>query len=50
MQKKIYAVRKGRQTGLFTSWADCKKQVDAFPGARYKSFTDATEAMKCSAV
>lgn len=46
MQKKIYAVRKGRQTGLFTSWADCKKQVDTFPGARYKSFTDATEAMK----
>lgn len=46
MQKKIYAVRQGRQTGLFTSWEDCKKQVDAFPGARYKSFTDATEAMR----
>ena len=46
MQKKIYAVRRGRTTGLFLSWADCKKQVDGFPGARFKSFTDATEAWK----
>lgn len=44
MQKKIYAVRRGRTTGLFLSWADCQKQVDGFPGARFKSFTDATEA------
>ncbi|WP_370837549.1 ribonuclease HI [Megasphaera sp.] len=46
MQKKIYAVRRGRTTGLFLSWADCQKQVDGFPGARFKSFTDATEAWK----
>ena len=31
MQKKIYAVRRGRTTGLFLSWADCQKQVDGFP-------------------
>ena len=46
MKKKVYAVRNGRKTGLFMSWDDCKKQVDAFPGARYKSFTDADEAWK----
>ncbi|MCI7059645.1 MAG: RNase H1/viroplasmin domain-containing protein, partial [Megasphaera elsdenii] len=41
MQKKIYAVRRGRTTGLFLSWADCQQQVNGFPGARFKSFTDA---------
>ena len=46
MKKKVYAVRNGRKTGLFMSWDDCKKQVDAFPGARYKSFPDADEAWK----
>lgn len=46
MQKKIYAVRRGRTTGLFLSWADCQQQVNGFPGARFKSFTDATEAWK----
>lgn len=46
MPKKIYAVRQGRTTGIFMSWADCQKQVNGFPGARFKSFTDANEAMR----
>ena len=46
MQKKVYAVRVGRSSGIFTSWAECKKQVDGFPAARYKSFTDIAEALK----
>ena len=41
MPKKVYAVRVGRSCGLFTSWADCEKQVAGFPGARYKSFATA---------
>lgn len=45
MGKKVYAVRKGRETGLFTDWDTCKKQVDGFPGAEYKSFADANEAL-----
>lgn len=45
MQKKVYAVRVGRSCGIFTSWAECKKQVDGFPAARYKSFTSAQEAL-----
>ena len=39
-QKKYYAVRRGRETGIFTSWAECKKQIDGFSGATYKSFPD----------
>ena len=42
---KVYAVRKGRTTGLFMSWDDCKAQVEGFAGAEYKSFADPEEAM-----
>lgn len=45
MAKKVYAVKKGRETGIFTDWDTCKKQVDGFPGAEYKSFSDANEAL-----
>ena len=45
MGKKVYAVRKGRTTGIFMSWDDCRAQVDGFAGAEYKSFTDPAEAM-----
>ena len=45
MAKKVYAVRKGRTTGLFMSWDDCKAQVDGFAGAEYKSFADPADAM-----
>ena len=45
MAKKVYAVRKGRTTGLFMNWDDCKAQVDGFAGAEYKSFADPAEAM-----
>ena len=46
MAKKVYAVRKGRTTGLFMSWDDCKAQVDGFAGAEYKSFADPQDAME----
>ena len=43
-KKKIYAVKNGHEKGLFTSWEDCKKSVDGFAGAVYKSFTNISEA------
>ena len=46
MAKKIYAVRKGRQTGLFDSWAECQKQTTGFSGAEFKSFSSKEEAMQ----
>lgn len=42
--KKIYAVRKGRKTGLFDTWEECQKQVIGFSGAEYKSFKVLEEA------
>ncbi len=41
---KFYVVWKGRETGIFTDWSTCKKQVDQFAGARYKSFKTREEA------
>jgi ribonuclease HI len=44
MAKKFYVVWQGRETGIFTDWNTCKKQVDAFAGAKYKSFKTQAEA------
>ena len=41
---KFYAVKVGRTPGIYTTWDDCKKQVDGFPSASYKSFKTANEA------
>lgn len=42
--KKYYVVWKGRKTGIFTNWEECKKQVNGVAGARYKSFKTRAEA------
>ena len=44
MAKKYYAVRKGRKTGVFLTWAECQKQVTGFSGAEFKSFSTMEEA------
>jgi ribonuclease HI len=31
-----YAVHKGRQTGVFTSWSECEKSVSKYPGAIHR--------------
>jgi len=42
--KKFYVVWQGRETGIFTDWSTCKKQIEKFAGARYKSFKTQEEA------
>ena len=37
-KKKVYAVKKGKQTGLFYSWDACKESVIGYPGAEYQGF------------
>lgn len=44
MAKKFYAVRKGRKTGIFTSWEECRAQVHGFSGPEYKGFTSLEDA------
>lgn len=42
LAQKYYAVRRGRQPGIYRTWPETQKQVSGFSGAQYKSFT--TEA------
>ncbi|WFD39448.1 ribonuclease H [Malassezia japonica] len=35
---KFYAVRVGRVPGVYTTWDECKAQVERFQGSVYKSF------------
>lgn len=44
MAKKFYAVRKGRETGIFLTWDECRERVAGFSGAEYKSFPTRQEA------
>ena len=44
--KKYYAVRKGKKTGIFQTWDECKLQVTGFSGAEYKSFMTLEEAQQ----
>ncbi len=42
--KKYYAVKKGKITGVFKSWAECRAAVEGYPGAEYKGFALLEEA------
>lgn len=44
MASKFYAVKKGKKPGIYYSWDICKKMVDGYPGAVYKSFKTMEEA------
>lgn len=44
MGKKYYAVKAGKETGIYTSWDACKAQVHGYAGALYKSFPSLAEA------
>lgn len=44
MANKFYAVKIGRNPGVYTTWEACKKQVDGYSGAVYKSFSEISEA------
>ena len=44
MRQKIYVVWVGETPGIYTSWAECEKQVKGYTGACYKSFATMAEA------
>jgi len=43
-KQKYYVVWVGHQTGVFTDWATCSKQVLGAAGAKYKSYPTLAEA------
>ncbi len=36
--KKYYVIWEGHETGIYDSWEDCRKLIEGYPKARYKSF------------
>ena len=45
-KNKFYVVWNGVSPGIYTSWTDCKLQINGFEGAVYKSFDTREEAEK----
>lgn len=43
-RQKYYVVWKGRKTGIFTTWAECERQVKGFVGAQFKAFESEADA------
>lgn len=40
----VYAIVRGRQTGIYHTWNECKQHVDHFANARFKKFDNIAEA------
>lgn len=43
--KKYYAVKIGRNPGIYETWDECSREVTGFSGAKYKSFKTREEAL-----
>lgn len=43
-QAKFYVVWKGHQIGIFESWEACKRQIEGYTGAQYKSYSTREQA------
>ena len=41
---KYFVVWDGREPGIYSSWEECKRQVNEYPEAKYKSFDSEIEA------
>lgn len=42
--QKYYAVQRGRETGVYSSWNECKQATSGYSGAVFKSFSSQAEA------
>lgn len=45
-KSKFYVVWAGRNPGIYASWPECRKQIEKFEDARYKSYESRAEAEK----
>ena len=43
-KNKYYVVWRGRLTGIFESWDECRKQTEGYEGAQYKGYATREEA------
>ncbi len=47
--QKYYVVWRGRQRGIFATWAECERQVKGFAGAQYRAFDTREQAVRALA-
>lgn len=40
MEQKYYAVKVGKNTGIYRTWAECRDNTHGYPGAIFKSFKE----------
>ncbi len=45
-RKRFYVVWRGRQTGIFSSWEEARRQVEGYPRAQYKGFARLEDAKR----
>lgn len=45
-QPKWYVVWRGHEPGVYTTWDECRAQIEGYLGARHKSFTSQSEALR----
>lgn len=45
MTRKFYVVWEGRHPGIYEDWADAQEQIEGYPGAKYKGFTNQEAAI-----
>lgn len=43
---KFYAVKEGRNKGIYTTWDECKEQVHGYKDAKFKKFNTKEEALE----
>ena len=43
-RKKYYAVKNGKKPGIYSTWEECKEQVNKFHNAKFKGFETYSEA------
>ena len=44
VKKNFYAVKNGRNPGIYKTWPECQRQVQGFAGALFKGFVTRAEA------
>ncbi len=43
-KRKYYVVWEGHNPGIYERWYECKRQIDGYDGAKYKSFSSQEDA------
>lgn len=43
--RHYYAVKKGKNPGIYTTWADCRREIEGYSSVKFKKFRTVNEAI-----